>query len=689
MLSVRIVDRDGNVEEQVFERSEITIGRVPGNDLVLARGSVSKKHARIFVQDGAVQVTDLKSTNGTSVEGQRVETVSLVRPGDRVTIGDFVLTIAHTSTPQPVHQPPTPRSGGVPTAAMRAGRDLDEDVDDLIESLKPQLQARSFAAQNSASAGPERRSAGGPTGPVPSAASEPIQSASRPGAVDPVPAPAPRRPGSQTAPGSPSPYARPSSEAALSAMVSPNDSGAPNIVPRNTFQARVRFDETFPRGTRAMRLRLDSTGKMTHGAGAPDYSLPQPTPPFVQARREAVALLLQRVQLDPNQSFPPDTGTRAQMVGAASGTLDQLDSAAPVQEADRRTLIRLIADDVVAIGPIESYLNDPEITAIHAPTWDRVYLTRRGRTAPAPYAFATRDAFIAALHRIAAGRTGNEGAISELRTSDGLLFRVSDPTAASPSLFALREIAPASTLEELVTRGTLPATLAALLPQVLRAGGGIAIIANSLFDASNCSRAIAGRAAATLPVIAGSTDGRLADLGIGVVDPTANFAADVGALSPSVVLFDDVDSSAVAEFLAWPGTRSSGWVLPLAATEPESVVPQLSATASTLDGLTDRLASALVVSRLHLIVQVQRTSDGRLVLTGVWDVDHAREGMPTLCRIYAATSSGSAMAWEESTPAPRLARLLSTWAESGVPFDPGVDFGWWRAAGPARRPALS
>ena len=50
-------------------RSDLSIGRTEGNDLVLNHPSVSRKHARIEARDGRWWIVDLKSTNGVKVNG--------------------------------------------------------------------------------------------------------------------------------------------------------------------------------------------------------------------------------------------------------------------------------------------------------------------------------------------------------------------------------------------------------------------------------------------------------------------------------------------------------------------------------------------------------------------------------------------------------------------------------------------
>jgi len=68
------------------EQGPTTIGRDPANDIVLEDTTVSRRHAQIERQDGDVVLTDLGSSNGTFVNGRRVQQAPL-RPGDEVVIG--------------------------------------------------------------------------------------------------------------------------------------------------------------------------------------------------------------------------------------------------------------------------------------------------------------------------------------------------------------------------------------------------------------------------------------------------------------------------------------------------------------------------------------------------------------------------------------------------------------------------
>jgi len=93
VFAVVISEKGGAERREAFEQLEISVGRVQGNDLMLPKGNVSKRHARLMLRDNRFIVTDLNSTNGTYVNRRRISQATIVREGDRIYIGDFVLRI--------------------------------------------------------------------------------------------------------------------------------------------------------------------------------------------------------------------------------------------------------------------------------------------------------------------------------------------------------------------------------------------------------------------------------------------------------------------------------------------------------------------------------------------------------------------------------------------------------------------
>jgi pSer/pThr/pTyr-binding forkhead associated (FHA) protein len=70
-----------------------TVGRAARADFIVDAALVSRLHCRITAGADTLEVVDLKSTNGTFVNGKRVDKAVLA-DGDRLRVGRVELTIA-------------------------------------------------------------------------------------------------------------------------------------------------------------------------------------------------------------------------------------------------------------------------------------------------------------------------------------------------------------------------------------------------------------------------------------------------------------------------------------------------------------------------------------------------------------------------------------------------------------------
>jgi pSer/pThr/pTyr-binding forkhead associated (FHA) protein len=70
-----------------------TVGRAPRADFVVDAALVSRLHCRITAAADTLEVVDLKSTNGTFVNGKRVQKARLT-DGDRLRVGRVEMTVA-------------------------------------------------------------------------------------------------------------------------------------------------------------------------------------------------------------------------------------------------------------------------------------------------------------------------------------------------------------------------------------------------------------------------------------------------------------------------------------------------------------------------------------------------------------------------------------------------------------------
>ena len=95
-LALRFISGKYKGGEYVLsETGETCIGRSSDIDLVLMEDMVSRKHARIWVENGSIYLQDLGSTNGTFVNGEKIAK-TVVNRGDRILVGTSIMKVVET-----------------------------------------------------------------------------------------------------------------------------------------------------------------------------------------------------------------------------------------------------------------------------------------------------------------------------------------------------------------------------------------------------------------------------------------------------------------------------------------------------------------------------------------------------------------------------------------------------------------
>ncbi len=77
----------------------VNVGRDPEGELCLASPNVSKRHARFMVTGNQVTLEDLGSTNGTFVNGERLDAITTLQEGDLVQFADVELRLVKMQAP--------------------------------------------------------------------------------------------------------------------------------------------------------------------------------------------------------------------------------------------------------------------------------------------------------------------------------------------------------------------------------------------------------------------------------------------------------------------------------------------------------------------------------------------------------------------------------------------------------------
>jgi pSer/pThr/pTyr-binding forkhead associated (FHA) protein len=107
-----------------LSRLATAIGRSIASDIVLLDKMVSRQHAVIYYVKGQFYLEDIGSTNGTLLNGKKVESRICLAPGDEIGVGisrlRFILTPAHCPPGSaPIAQEDTvPLEGSRPTSTV-------------------------------------------------------------------------------------------------------------------------------------------------------------------------------------------------------------------------------------------------------------------------------------------------------------------------------------------------------------------------------------------------------------------------------------------------------------------------------------------------------------------------------------------------------------------------------------------
>ncbi len=101
--------------------AEIGIGRAPENAVVLAGAQVSRRHAVLRFENGGWTLTDLGSTFGSQVNGQKVTAPVPLKAGDRILVGGHELPVADEgqAAPPAAARPAATVAGKAPGPAAR------------------------------------------------------------------------------------------------------------------------------------------------------------------------------------------------------------------------------------------------------------------------------------------------------------------------------------------------------------------------------------------------------------------------------------------------------------------------------------------------------------------------------------------------------------------------------------------
>ena len=111
--------QDSNPAQIEWSQPVLSIGRDGANDIVIDHPLASRRHARLERDDNGYLVRDLDSTNGTYVNGDRIEGARALHNQDRIWVADAEIIF---------NDPEATQKGPLPAEILRRVRAAEEAI---------------------------------------------------------------------------------------------------------------------------------------------------------------------------------------------------------------------------------------------------------------------------------------------------------------------------------------------------------------------------------------------------------------------------------------------------------------------------------------------------------------------------------------------------------------------------------
>jgi pilus assembly protein CpaF len=448
-----------------FDKPEVTIGRVQGNDIILPKGNVSKRHSRIVLKDGRFIIVDLKSTNGTYVNGRKITSPLVIKGGDKIYIGDFILGIeegagAPSEAPgvRPVPQPvgaPVQAQPQMPPPQMQPMPPMQPPPMQPPPQMQPppmqpppQMQPPPMAPPQQPpppQVPPQQRATGGPP-PMPRQPQPPMAIPGPPlRAPSPVvqpPPPQPQPPQPQPAMTMPLGSAGPQPPPAQNVRPQPGVISSPPLAMQPSPPIPAYAPPVSPPHPMSMRPEPIATPQPPPEPLAPPMAqAPVPVAPMhaepVQHRRgdrqvEAYQELLGKIhdrliermdlrRLDLDSLADEELWQRTR--STVQTIIDQADAGHEIDDfVDRGRLLQDVLNEALGLGPLEELLDDEHVTEVMVNHAQQIYVERDGHLTPVDKTFSSDKAVLGVIERIVApiGRRIDESSpMVDARLRDG------------------------------------------------------------------------------------------------------------------------------------------------------------------------------------------------------------------------------------------------------------------------------
>jgi len=633
MLALTIREKNGEERQLIFEKEEVTIGRATGSDIVLPRSNISKRHARLVDKHDKVVIVDLRSTNGTYVNGRRITAPELLTHDDKVYIGDFVIRLSNAAEQAASERMSSPYTASATPEGPRAARAATAAADPL-QGQQPHERALAepkVAAQSQRA--PARSTPPGPPPPD----DEEDRTRAIPAAPEEEPEPPPKKPHEQAAPSRarstpPAKKELVASEVAQAlapeAPVGSSTQRSPAAAARQRAeaQASVPSRTAAPSTTRAARPPEEPATRIPPAALEPAAAGVATEDPWADWNA-AIQTVVERIERAHEEVRPGDAP-----VIAADAVEQAIEAGDIARETEGEALINDVLAELVGLGAIAETLVDPTVLAIFMNGAKSVFTDRgAGVHEPNGRLFATTATYRRTLQKLA-GEIGLDDVVDleELTLAGGAALRLVRSGAASEPFAVWRRAArEAPVMQDLAAEGLLDLAQAHTITQAIVNRRSILVCGASSPERSALAAAMVGEVGLHRRVVAvgDGTEVAIAQPDQAHIDARSLFGGTtVLGLEPDLVVFERIDAQTVGDWIEICLTAGKP-VLALCA-EPygERALDRLGLLLDLVAQPGATRGRAIVGEAVDLIVSLSTQADGAVVVDKLQEVEGHENG---------------------------------------------------------------
>ncbi|MGH6892694.1 MAG: CpaF family protein [Dongiaceae bacterium] len=379
------------------------------------------------------------------------------------------------------------------------------------------------------------------------------------------------------------------------------------------------------------------------GAGAPVAADP------LQAEADAAARLYTDIKVRLHQRLLEEINLNAieklptEAFREQIGTLiTKLLKAERVQlnQREQAQITNDVIDEMIGLGPIEPLLKDPSINDILVNTHRQVFVERAGRLELTPVIFQDERHLLRIINKIVAavGRRVDESQpMVDARLPDGSRVNVAvGPVAIDGPLLSIRKFAARPfTLESLVANGTMTSEVMALLRGIVQSrlnvliSGGTGSGKTTMLNAM--SRYIDGRE--RIITIEDAAELQMQQIHVARMEtrpPNVEGRGEIRQrelvknalrMRPDRIIVGEVRGGEAFDMLQAMNTGHDGSMTTVHANTPRDALGRLEQMIGMADlDLSPRSMRAQIASALHVVLQLQRLSDGRRKLVSLTEI---------------------------------------------------------------------